>query len=293
MFGLPPDRYLRFERPADALRDHLLSYAVVGAKVGVATVDWALPGWARMWFFLPERPFTISIGNRSYETLPPAVLVGVTSQVVRISGEGGMAICVDLSPRGMARLTSVSAETLRDRVTPLDEVVHPALITKLTRALQESDRSLEVKAVLDDFFLRNFGPEHPDEPIIAKIMALIADANGGDLGAAAAALEVERRVLRRLSKRYFGFAPKILMMRSRFLSALIGLVGEGNRADYGATPPGYHDVPHFIRDAQRFLGMTPRQFMALQTPFFQASLRARTLVLGASTPTLQLSRLAA
>lgn len=191
MFDIPPGRALRLERPVENLREQLWSYYVGDGELGVPTIDWLLPSWTKIMVFLEEQPVTMSIGNRVYEAPPAAVLVGVTSQLLRIQSCGGVAICINVSPRGWARLTPLSAETLRDRVTPLEQVISTPLVDELTRALRNSDHGVEVKGVLDKFFLRHLTDEHPDEPIIAKIMALIANEHGGDLRIAAAMLGIE------------------------------------------------------------------------------------------------------
>lgn len=70
-------------------------------------------------------------------------------------------------------------------------------------------------------------------------------------------------------------------MRARFLRALIPLLVSDAKLDFAAVPPGYHDVPHFIRDAKHFIGMTPRRFLANEMPYTRAALRAHGLVMKA------------
>ena len=44
-----------------------------------------------------------------------------------------------------------------------------------------------------------------------------------------------------------------------------------------------HDASHFLRDADRFLGTTPRRFLVHSTALLEASVRARAAALGAAT----------
>jgi hypothetical protein len=60
----------------------------------------------------------------------------------------------------------------------------------------------------------------------------------------------------------------------------------GERTAGTPLPPFYHDASHFNRDGRRFLGMTPRRFLTLPTPYTVAALRARRLVIGAGLPML-------
>ena len=288
MFDLPPRTALRCEQSAPGLRDHVASYLVLDSEVGgQATSEWMLPSWAQIWIVLTDEPVRVSIGNRRYDRIPPAVLYGVTSRAMPVSAHGGVTIGIDITPLGWARLFSRSAEKLRDRITPLEEVMPAAWVQELATTLRDSARALEVKGLLDGFFAQRLPEPHPDEPIIREIMALISDGNNSDLAGAAAALGIEARSLRRLTKQHFGFPPKILMMRTRFLQAFVELLSRGKRDGLAAVPATYHDTSHFIRDGKRFLGVTPRQFMALDTPYLLAALRARALVLGAATPTLE------
>lgn len=282
-FGLPPHTALRFERPAAPLRRHLTSYAVLDSDPDrwPGTVEWMLPGWAQIWIVMAEAPVRVKLGARDYARLPTAVLYGVTSRAMPVTAQGGVTVGIDVSPLGWARLFKAPAERLRDQITPLGAVMKAGLVASLASALAASDRAGEVKGVLDAFFTQHLGRPHRDEAMIAEIMALIADHGVSDLGAAAAARGIDERTVRRLSKRYFGFAPKTLMMRTRFLRALVPLIEQGSAADHARIPQGYYDRSHFLRDARRYLGMTPRQFIAHPSPYRDAAMRARTLVIGA------------
>ncbi|MEG3123572.1 helix-turn-helix domain-containing protein [Sphingomonas sp. GB1N7] len=287
-FGLPPHTALRYERPAPALRDHLTSYAVLDSEAidPNGTSEWMLPGWAQIWIVITDGPISVAIGNRRYDPLPTAILYGVTSRAMPVTAHGGVSIAIDVSPLGWARLFSDRADLLRDRVTPLEQVLPTAWVEELVTLIRDSDRSLQVKDLLDGFFLKHMAVPHPDEPQIAQVMALIVDHNTRDLATAAAAIGIGLSTLRRLSNRYFGFPPKTLMMRARFLGSLLSMMKRPDRSDYALLSPAYHDASHFIRDGKRFLGMTPRRFIALDKPYLDAALRARRLVLGASTPSL-------
>ena len=164
--------------------------------------------------------------------------------------------------------------------------MRPELVAELTSALANSDRAIGVKAVLDDFFLRHMAIPHRDEPRIDKVMSLIEDETTTDLATAAAAYGIGPRTAGRLSRHYFGFPPKMLMMRARFLRTIIPMLDRDPADAERVVPTEYFDQSHFIRDAQRFLGMTPRQFIMLKSPYAAAARRARRAVIGAPVPPL-------
>lgn len=293
-FGLPRGTALRYERPDPALAALFPSYAVLDSDLAELDPgrpsEWMLPTWAQIWIVLTAGPIHIRIGNRDYDPLHSAVLYGVTSRAMPTTANGGTTVVIDVSPLGWARLFGAEAEGLRDRITPLGDVLPTAWVAELVEALQASDHALDVKAVLDDFLLRHLPAPNRDEPLIAKVMTLLVDDRIGDLPLAAEAAGINVRTLRRLSKRYFGFPPKLLMMRSRMIRAIVPMLVGDDGEGAVSVPPFYHDVSHFNRDGRRFLGMTPRRFAGLTVLYLRAALRARHMVIGSATPALDGAR---
>ncbi|MGJ3627808.1 hypothetical protein AB5I41_14070 [Sphingomonas sp. MMS24-JH45] len=74
----------------------------------------------------------------------------------------------------------------------------------------------------------------------------------------------------------FGFGPKFLLRRHRFMRALADLRGGG-----GGGFTTYYDQSHFIRDANLFLGRTARRFGLSLTPMMEGMLAGRTARFGA------------
>jgi len=242
--------------------------------------SWVLPAWARLWIVLAPDPIHVTIHNRKYPSLRAAMLFGVTSRAMPVSAYGGVTIAVDIGPLAWARLFQPSAEVLRDRITPLDELLPRSWSEDLIACVERSDRGAQVKSALDNFFLERIPPPHPQEQLISRISALLGDERTHDLADAAAQVGIDKRALLGLTKRYFGFPPKMLLMRTRFLRALTAMMLQPDAPNTPAIPAGYHDASHFIRDSNRFLGMTPRRFLAINMPYTRAALRARMLVTG-------------
>lgn len=287
-FGLPPGTALRYELPANPLRSVLSSYGVLDSDPAVQSGpgSWVLPGWARLWIILAPDPLHVRIHNRQYPSVRAAMLFGVTSRAMPVSAYGGVSIVVDIGPVAWARLFQPSAELLRDRITPLDELLPRGWSEDLITCIERTDRGAQVKSALDDFFLERMPPPHPQEQLIARISALLRNESTHDLTDAAAQVGIGKRALLGLTKRYFGFPPKMLSMRTRFLRALTAMMLDDDVPNFSSIPAGYHDSSHFIRDANRFLGMTPRRFLAIEMPYTRAVLRARMLVTGAPTSAL-------
>ncbi|MFD1789829.1 helix-turn-helix domain-containing protein [Sphingomonas floccifaciens] len=284
---LPAGTALRYEMPDARLHPLLPSYAVLDSDPTIWTgpEEWVLPGWAQLWIVLTPAPIAVSL-RRGDVPLGAAMVFGSTSQAMPVSARGGVTVVVDISPAGWARLFDTSAEAVRERITPLEQLGRASWARDLTALLDASDCARDVKAVLDDFFLSRLPPAHRDEAMIARIAGAIADETIVDSRALAAALDMDPRTVLRRTLQHFGHAPKVVMRRSRFLRVLCAMLMADTPPDFSVTPPGYHDVPHFLRDAKQFLGLTPRRFMALGTPYLRAVLRGRTDVIGAPLPML-------
>ena len=287
-FRLPSGTALRMERPAEPLCGILSSYSVLDSDASAwpEAENWMLPSWARLWIGINRGPVDVAVGRNPANRLGQAMLVGVTSRAMAASTSGGVSVVIDIGPVAWARLIASSAEAMRDRMVPLDQMVPAGWSEDLVACIAASDCGVQVKAAIDDFFLQRMPPPHPHEALIAKIAALLVDDNVHDLKDAAARVGIDDRTLVRLSKRYFGFPPKILSMRTRFIRVLTAMMLADDDPDYATIPAGYHDVSHFIRDANRFLGLTPRRFLAIEMPYSRATLRARSLVMGAATASI-------
>lgn len=285
-FKLPAHTALRYERPSEELQPFFASYVVFDSDADADemknTINWMPPGWATIWVMLAEHPAKVTVRSRQYGPLASPVVFGVTSRAMPLVAHGGVTITLNVKPLGWARFFAGSAEQFRDKVVPLDELAphswSPALITLLAA----SDQGPAVKGILDRFFLDRLPPPHADEPLIAQITALLADPSPRDLVQSASTLGLSAQAMVRLTKRHFGFPPKMLIMRARFLRAFDAMILSDGPPGPVLLQAGYHDASHFSRDSVRFLGMTPRRFLAMELSYLRAVVRARSLVLGAS-----------
>jgi AraC-like DNA-binding protein len=249
-------------------------------------VNWMLPGYAQIWIRLTAGPVTVALRSRRYDPVQPTIMYGCTSRAMPVSAQGGCTVAIDVSPLGWSRFIKGNAIDFCDRIVPLADLMPADFVDNLTAALRNSDKDLAVKGIIDDALLRNIPPPGRQEESLVRMMGAFADPGITDLSAAAERTGLPTATMQRLSRHYFGFNPKLSLMRSRFLTAIVNMLLEDGPIDNGVTPPGYHNVPHFLRDAQRFLGMTPRRFCAMDMPYLRSALRARRLVLAAPTPSL-------
>ncbi len=286
---MPDGMAIRYDRPAAALADFITGYHVYRSSAppgGEGQVDWFLPATANVRIAIDAGPIAVSIGRRTYDPLPAASLFGPTSQALKATTHGGVMIGFGISALGWGRLMRRPAGDFRNRIVPLQDVLGHGFTNRLVAALQSAPDDAGVAPILDALLLERLGPPHRDAPLVRQIMEVLASDGPADMTSAAERLGIATHALRRLSVRHFGFPPKMLLMRARFLRSLIRLMSTGEAADYAMIDDSYFDASHFLRDSGSFLGMTPRRFMALTKPFLEASLRARDAVLGSPTQVL-------
>jgi hypothetical protein len=290
LFGLPEGTALRMERPDAALEPFFSDYHALDSVMppGEVQAAYMLPSWPAVRFILAPRPIVVSIGDAVYDPMPVAGLYGTSSRALLWTNGGGVTIGASVTPLGWARLFAQPASRFRDRVVPLDEVMPRALVAEAVERLRASDMACDVKPILDSVLSRAIGPPTRYDADIAAIVALLADPATVDLTSAAGRFAIEPVRLRRLSNRFFGFPPKTLLMRTRFLRSFLKMLmvqgGNDGPVDYSLIDDSYFDVSHFLRDSDRFLGMTPRRFLALENDYLRAAVRARQLVFAAPLP---------
>ncbi len=286
VFAMPPGMAIRYDRPTAALADYITGYHVYRSNGGVPQSDWFLPAGANVRIALDAGPITVSIGRRTFDPLPTASLFGPTSLALHATTTGGVMIGFGISALGWARLFRRPAGDFRNRVVPLEDVMGHVFTRRLVAALHGATCDAMIAPILDTMLLARLGLPHVDTPRIRQLMAIIAEDGPTDIVAVANQLDIPTHGLRRLSVRHFGFPPKMLLMRARFLRSFLRLMTAGEGADYSVIDGSYFDASHFLRDSTTFLGTTPRRFMALTKPFLEASVRAREAVLGAPTQVL-------
>ncbi|PHR95387.1 MAG: hypothetical protein COA68_17360 [Oceanobacter sp.] len=294
MPGIDPAKFkllshgaMRWEQPHESLEGLIGDYFIFDSEgpLSIGSVEWMLPNWPVIRFALAANPMTIEGPDWRWSPLLEAGFYGPTSRVLKHTSSGGVTIGVSLTPAGVARLFDIDVSQYRDRMVPLQSVL-PDGCEELVAELRASDQGPAVKAIFDRFFLARMKRPHPAEPKIMALNRLLLDQEIQNVRDLASAINLPIHSLARLAKKRFGFPTKMLLTRTRFLRSLIALKLADSLHDYRLIDESYSDTSHFLRDSERFLGMTARRFLKLDTPFLDAVLRARQLILGTATPAL-------
>ena len=244
------------------------------------------PAWFNLRILLdPATRWHVRCGVSAALRVPDVALFGPSSAACWSESEAGTVIGAGITPRGWVRLSRVPARDLADHIVPASDVFGPQ-VERLARNLRRSGGGQDFVRILDRWLLERMAyPPKDDEPIVRLATALL-DPCLRTVAQLSSSTGVAPRSLERLSLKAFGFPPKLLLRRARFLRSLHALIkgGPGRRAL--AIDAGYTDYSHFIREAHEFLGMKPTQFLEECGPMFTRSLELREAVLGAPAQAL-------
>jgi hypothetical protein len=290
-FAMPAGMAMRYDRPADGIADCFTGYTVYHNESRAERVDWFLPSPVMLCLFVDTGDVTARIGNHAFGPLPQATVIGPSSRAMRITTHGGTMVGIGISATGWARMTDAPASGVHNRMVSADTVFDRAGVAALARHVASLPDDGSVKLVLDAVLPTLLRPvpaaaKGAHLPLIARLSALATTDGVIDVAEIAADMDVPEARLRRLARHYFGMPPKLLLRRARFLRSFVRLLQGGDPADPRRIDPSYFDMSHYLRDANAFLGTTPRRFLAHASPFLQASIRARMAVLGAPTQAL-------
>ena len=216
---------------------------------------------------------------------PPVALFGSTSKLVWSESGPGVLVGAGIRPRGWRRLFAEPARAWADRIgeAPFASAISAEDLRDTFRKLADDDA---VPRVFDSFFRQALRPLSSDDEAIARIEAALVDPAICSVRQLTEVTRLSTRQLERLAQRAFGFSPKLLLRRARFLRSLHAMRAARRGEGATAIDAGYTDYSHFIRDSHDFLGMSPQAFLEIDMPLMKRSLELRSEVLGAPAQAL-------
>ena len=280
-FAMPAGKAMRYDVPAPAIRDYVSGYAIYVDADRRPMVNWFLPAPAMICIVADAGPVSIDIGRSSFGPLARASLYGPTSRAYRASTAGGFQVGVGITPLGWARMIAAPANRYHNVVVPLATVVGTNVVDHIVASLDGLTDETAIAPLMDKLLAPLFTHEHPYQATIRHLSQLLVTDGVIEIADVAARLDLPQPLIRRLSTQVFGMPPKLLLRRARFLRSFVALLADDAPMSYDRIDSSYYDLSHFLRDAKTFLGTTPRRFMAQDTTYLRASLRARAATIGA------------
>lgn len=213
-----------------------------------------LPGPARLIVLPAGTSVSAETRCRFHAQVARVSVLGPTSRAATFWVHGPSPIEVELDALACSRQTKVRADTLTDRIVPgsLLGIGDPGELADVAAC---TSFALDIASCIND--LRR---DNPDDALLRRFTAMTQRLDIVDVATVADELGVNPHLLRRLTLRHFGFPPKLLLVRARFLAAFVAYQRSGMRFD-SVLDFGYFDSSHFLRDANRFLGTTPKRYL--------------------------------
>lgn len=251
---------------------------------GGTVVDWLQPEWSNLRIFSGGLPRT-QVGDGLPLTEARFTVSGPSTRAARFELGTTRMWGVGLLPLGWARIVGrpagryanmiADAETHPDFVqfAPLGTVFGPG-----PDADGELDRIVAALVALAR-------PVDDEERIVAVHTAM-TETGMATVADCAARAGVPVRTLERICFRYFGFPPKTLLRRQRFMRSLAAWMLGGMGKWTPAIDQLYTDQAHFNREFREFMGMNPTQYAALPHPILSAFMAQRAKTWGSPAQTL-------
>jgi hypothetical protein len=276
---------MRYWRPDAKLAPYVSGYHLYSIRLepGERVDDVFFPAWINIRFTLDADPWRVRFGRRLFDPVPSAALFGPTSHAGYSNGGSGILIGAGITPAGWARLFARNASLLADRVVPLEQLLGADALRLRARL----DAGASPAETFDHWLLDRLDGSVPEAPEVGTLFAALGDSAVDTVAALEERLGVAGRALNRLSRVSFGFTPKLLLRRARFMRALMGAVALGRgRWSEAIGPAGYYDQSHFLRDCRLFLDMPLGEFVGRRKPLAELSMKLRTERLGAPAQAL-------
>ncbi len=286
-FHVPPDEFagcftsfyhlaLDFEGESDA------------SEPEPKVVDLLQPEWANLRFFCGSLP-SAQIGANRLEGAR-FVVTGPSSRPCRFELGTAQMWGIGFLPVGWARFVAADAYGLANTV--LDGAGHPAFARFDSMSAALCDAALGKAAQLEvivEHLAQAMRP-HRDEAKIARVHKALVDPECHTVCDLADRAGMSIRTLERICRRYFGFAPKLLMRRQRFMRSLTSFMLERSRGAGSrwteAMDEAYHDQAQFTREFTEFMTMLPTEYASLEHPILASFIEARARVWGSAAQTL-------
>lgn len=270
---------ISFAIPAEPLRRYLSSYYFLDMDGAQTSQDDLLyPEWASARFTLRGHASGNIIGEE-LAPIPAASLTGPTGKAALVRFQNIRLVGIGFLPLGWYRFIACPANRWANKVGAINEHPEFAVLAKLQGEIEDLTDTEQMAALFDHLLLPLVVKADPLEAEIEKIHRFIANPEISSVGALAAVTGIPLQRVERLSRRIFGFPPKLLLRRQRFLRTLAKVMEHPDLKWSAALDDQYFDQAHFNREFQQFMGMTPRQYLAMprSTSIVSTQTRARDL----------------
>lgn len=251
---------------------------------GDRLTDYLQPEWANIRFFCGGSP-TAEIGT-SRVSGARFVATGASALPCRFA-QGPMRMWgVGFLPLGWARFMRSDARSCTNIVC--DGARHPAFqhFSGLADMLCNPEIDIDMQFNAITAAMTQLMRPTRDDARIRRVHAALVNGDHASVLELAEACATSIRTLERMCMRYFGFSPKLLMRRQRFMRSLTTYMLQRGSRWTEAMDAHYHDQAQFTREFREFMTMNPSEYAALDHPILKSFMKARARVWGSAVQTL-------
>jgi AraC-like DNA-binding protein len=276
-----------FILPVHSLRRYVSTYYFFDFKSDSGELEDLLhPEWASAHYTLSGSSRGSIVGDPPVPT-PDVNMTGPTGKAARIFFTELNLVGIGLLPLGWYRLVGCPAERWANKVREIDGVSEFALFGKIWDEMQGLSDAEQMAALFDHLLLQAIAGADPLEAEIENIHEALANPDISSVADLAEVTGIGQQRLERLSRKIFGFPPKRLLRRQRFLRTLGNVMMDPELKWSAALDDQYFDQAHFNRDFQEFMGMSPSQYLAMRRPISIGATLARAKYVGHPLQALQ------
>ncbi|MDB5423834.1 MAG: hypothetical protein JWQ29_1250 [Phenylobacterium sp.] len=273
-----PPPSVRFHLPAPALRELVTSYYWI-ESAGPLNGQ-VHPEWVNIRFSIAGVWVTRMQGRSN----PPrrSSIFGPTDRTATFeTPDGGGFFGIGLTPLGSARLIGGDISRLANGVAELGDLLGPDG-DEIARSLGRLPDDGAAAAFIDEILLACAARAPVADPMVLTVHRALVEGDLGDVAAFAGRVGVSERTLNRICRRVFGFAPKRLLRRQRFLRTLDRLRDRLDLPLSELLEDGYYDQAHFIREFRAFMDTTPSDYFNSPREVLRRAAVERQRVVGAT-----------
>jgi len=224
--------------------------------------------------YVPGSPLAVHFTDRTCERRPRFFIGGQLrrEQPLLVSDGRFELIGTELTPTGFYRLFGRDASTYTDGIWDFTEEF-PEHAAWLDERLNDDAPLAERIAVIEDLLRRLTDDARETPRVDAAVREIVSRRGMVNVGELAEGVGLTSRQLHRRFVRAVGVSPKHyakIVQVNEVFSAL--LAGDYEHIRALALEHGYFDQAHFIRDFQRFVGMSPMRFLDSGSAFLRTYL---------------------
>ncbi len=225
--------------------------------------------------FLIAGKVLVATRKRTLEKTPSALAFGPNSYPTTVNFKGSFEIFgVGISTVGWDSLFDIPQACLADDVIDFTDLIgkydSDIIINNLRACMSVADMAMSMDGFLSSRLLKRGGLKF--SPAIRAIEDVLESKNINKVEELAEEVDLSLRQLERLTTENFGYSPKLLLRRQRFLRAVKAL-RKMDRTDWqDKVANEFYDQSHLIKEFHRFAGETPIQMMSRPAPLMNTAL---------------------